>query len=93
MLRVVYLQLTSEMSDKKHIRIKLIQLFGKEKGASIFKRALIAAAKNYTCFDDEVVNQTKGKLQRIQDIQDQGREERVSVYTVNAGLPGLGKKR
>ncbi len=81
------------MSNKKHIRVKLIQLFGEEKGTSIFKRALIVAAKNNTCFEDEVVNQTKGKLRRIQDLQDQCREERVSVYTVSAGLPSLGKKR
>ena len=81
------------MSNKKHARAKLIQLYGEEKGASMFKRALIVAAKNNTCFEDEVVIQTKGKLRRIQDLQDQGRKKRVSVYTVNAGLPGLGKKR
>lgn len=87
------------MADKKHIRQKLIQIYGQDKGALAFKRALIVAAKSRDSLEDIVVKMTGERLRRKKDLDDavdlvrQRRGKKGSVFTVNAGLPSLGKKR
>jgi len=87
------------MADKKHIRQKLIQIYGQDKGALAFKRALIVAAKSRDSLEDIVVKMTGERLRRKKDLEDevgatrQNRGKRGSVFSINTGLPSLGKKR
>ena len=87
------------MADKKHIRQKLIQIYGQDEGAIAFKRALTLAAKSRDSLEDIVVKMTQGRLRRKVDLDEevgatrQNRGKKGSVFTANAGLPGLGKKR
>ena len=87
------------MTDKRRLRNKLVALYGEEIGAKKFKEALIVAAKSRICIEDVIVKMTKGKLQRINEFQDQKEaraKERLSkrsVYTISGGLPSLGKRR
>lgn len=87
------------MADKKYLRQKLIQIYGQDEGVVRFKKALIIAAKSRDSLEDVVVKMTRGRLRRIKDLPDQAdaahhkRGKKGSVFTINAGLPSLGKKR
>lgn len=87
------------MADKKYLRQKLIQAYGQDEGIVRFKKALIIAAKSRDSLEDVVVKTTRGRLRQKKDLEDeagvtrQKRGKEGSVFTVNAGLPSLGKKR
>lgn len=87
------------MADKKYLRQKLIQIYGQDEGAIAFKRALTLAAKGRDSLEDIVVKMTRGRLRRKKDLDEeagatrQKRGKKGSVFTVNVGLPSLGKKR
>jgi hypothetical protein len=87
------------MADKKYLRQKLIQIYGQDEGVVRLKKALIIAAKSRDSLEDVVVKMTRGRLRRKKDLEDevgatrQNRGKRGSVFSINTGLPSLGKKR